>query len=343
MLAALIIILFFSLLIVVHELGHFLLAKKFGLFVEEFGLGLPPRIWGRKKGETIYSVNLLPLGGFVKIAGENREEEAADSQLLPERIFYNLKIWKRCLILIGGVAMNFLLGWLLLSAVFIAGIPPAVFITEVSPNSPAAQAGFQVNDKVVGFSRVSGLINFINSSKGKEIAIKVERAGEEIELKAVPRVNPPAGEGALGIGLVESGQERQGILRSFWNALIVSGQIFGLIFVTIFNLVKMAIFGQAHLEGITGPVGIVRVTSQASHLGWVYLFNLMALISINLAAVNIFPFPALDGGRVLFVLIEKIKGSPLPHRLENYANAIGFALLIFLMILITIKDVGGIL
>lgn len=340
MLTAIIIIIFLSVLIIVHELGHFTLAKKFGLFIEEFGIGFPPRLWKKKKGETTYSINALPLGGYVKIAGENQEESEVVNRLPKERIFYNLKIWKRSLIIVGGVAMNFLLGWILISIVAMIGVPPAVFIADIAPDSPAQFAGVQPNDKVVGFAKVEEFIDYVNQNKGKEIILKVERNGEALDVKITPRENPPAGQGALGVALVESGQEQQGFFQSIWEGLKISGQMFGFIFVGIFNLIKMAVLGQAPLEAVTGPVGIVKITSQVSHLGFVYLLQLLALISINLAAINIFPFPALDGGRLLFLIIEKIKGSPLPRRFEGYANAVGFALLIILMVLITIKDVG---
>lgn len=338
MLTALIIIVFLSVLIIVHELGHFLLAKKFKIFVEEFGLGLPPKVFGKKFGETIYSLNLLPFGGFVKISGENRED--IDPSLAQDRVFYNLKIWKRMLIIAGGVAMNFLLGWLLISIVFWAGVPKAVFIADVAPESPASVSGIKINDEVLGFATTEEFINYINSNKGKEVSFKIERDGKEMEIKSTPRINPPQGQGALGVALVEAGQERQGFFKGIWEGLKTSGQIFGMIFSGIFKLIKMAFLGQKPLEVLTGPIGIVKVTSQASHLGIVFLLQLLALISINLAAINIFPFPALDGGRLIFLIIEKIKGSPLPKRVEEYANAAGMGLLILLMILITIKDIG---
>ncbi len=338
MITAIIIIVFLSVLIIVHELGHFLLAKKFKIFVEEFGFGLPPKVFGKKFGETIYSLNLLPFGGFVKISGENRED--IDQSLPQDRVFYNLKIWKRMLIIAGGVAMNFLLGWVLISIVFWAGVPKAVFIADVAPESPAFQVGIKTNDKVLGYTKTEDFINFINNNKGKEISFNIKREGKEIEIKTVPRMNPPQGEGALGVALVESGQEKQGFFKGIWEALKVSFQAFTMIFTSIFKLIKMAVFGQGALQAVTGPIGIVKITSQASHLGIVFLLQLLALISINLAAINIFPFPALDGGRLIFLIIEKIKGSPLPKRVEEYANAAGMGLLILLMILITIKDIG---
>lgn len=342
LLTALIIIIFLSVLILVHELGHFLMAKKFKIFVEEFGMGLPPKIFGKKYGETTYSINALPIGGFVKIAGENREEEIHTKEMerIPEnRIFYNLKIWKRFLIIAAGVTMNFILGWILISIIFMVGIPKAVVVSQVQPNTPASEAGLQPNDIISGFNSAEEVVNFINQNKGKEISLTIEKDGKEVKFKAIPRLNPPQGEGSLGIALVDAGQDKEGFFRAFYEGLKASWRIFTMIFAGIFNLIKTAILGEASLNDVTGPVGIVKITAQASHMGIIYLMQLLALISINLAALNIFPFPALDGGRLLFLIIEKIKGSPLPKKFEQYANTAGMILLLLLMAIITAKDI----
>lgn len=339
MLSIITVIFFLLILILVHEFGHFLTAKKFRAYVEEFGIGLPPRIWGKKIGETIYSVNALPIGGFVKISGENREE-GIGTKVPESRIFYNLKVWKRFLILAAGVVMNFLFGWLLISLIFFVGSPKGVIITQIQPNTPASQAGLKANDFVLGFNSADELVSFINSHKGKQVELKIQRSGEELSFSMVPRISPPKNEGALGVALSDLGQERLGFFKSIWEGLKASIGIFGMIFAGIFNLLKLAILGRASLEAVAGPVGIVKITAQSSQLGFIYLIQLLALISINLAALNIFPFPALDGGRILFLLIEKIKGKPLPRKFEQYANAVGLALLLILMIVVTIKDVS---
>lgn len=325
-------------MIIVHELGHFWSAKKFNAYVEEFGFGLPPRIFGKKKGETIYSVNLLPIGGFVKIRGENREDEKDD--LPKERYFYNLDIWKRAVVLTAGVAMNFVFGWFLLTIVFLSGTPDALFIAEVAEDSPAFEAGIMTNDRVVDFNTAEEFIAFVNLNKGQEISLNIEREGENLVINVMPRLAPPENQGALGVALVEGGADRQGFFTSIWESLKVSAEIFSMIFVGLFKLIKLAILGQEPLAGVGGPIAIVKLTSQVSSLGFIYLLQFMALISINLAAINIFPFPALDGGRLLFLMIEKIKGSPLPKRFENYANAVGMGLLLLLMVLLTVKDIG---
>jgi len=327
------VIIFLSILVLIHELGHFLVAKKFGLLVEEFGFGLPPQIWKKKIGETIYSINALPFGGFVKIYGEDREEKAEK-----DRSFASLPIKKRSLIIFAGVLMNFLLGWLLISVIFSIGVPQAILITKVELNSPAAEIGLQAGDKILS-AGADNFIKFIDEHRGQEIVIKIERNGEIKEFKTIPRINPPAGEGALGIALMESGLAKKNLLASVWEGLKTSVEIIRAVFAAIFNLITKALVGKATLEQIAGPIGIVKITAQAGSLGFVYLLQLLALISLNLVVINIFPFPALDGGRLLFLLIEKIKGSPLPIKFEKYANAVGMAFLLFLMIVITIKDI----
>ena len=330
------VVIFLSILILVHELGHFLIAKKFGLLVEEFGFGLPPRIFRRKIGETIYSLNALPFGGFVKIFGENNLEKWESR----ERSFIGLKIWQRAAILFAGVFFNFLLGWVAVSIVFSIGVPSAVVITEVVKNSPAAEIGLMAGDKLEGENLTTkSVIDFINEHRGQKIDLKIERSGKIIDFVATPRLNPPEGEGALGIGLVDTGLPRKSILASFWEGLKTSLEMIKIIALAIMNLIGKAFLGKASLEQVTGPIGIVKITAQAGSLGLVYLLHLLALISLNLAVINILPFPALDGGRLFFLMIEKIKGSPINPKIEKVANAFGFALLIFLMVIITIKDI----
>lgn len=331
------VIIFLSILILVHELGHFWAARKFGLWVEEFGFGLPPRIWSKKIGDTIYSVNALPFGGFVKIYGENGDSERSFPNF---RSFAFLPAWKRAVILSAGVAMNFIFGWLLLSAAFSIGVPQAILIAETRSDSPAAQAGILSGDKVVGFQKVDEFVDYIRRNRGKEIILKIERGREIMEFKVEPRLNPAVGEGALGVGLVETGLPRKNVLASLAEGLRISLETTAAIFAAIFNLLVDFLAGRTPLERITGPVGIVEMTTQAGGLGFVYLLQFFALISLNLAVINVFPFPALDGGRLTFLLAEKMKGSPLPRRFENFANTLGMAFLLLLMAAITIKDIS---
>jgi regulator of sigma E protease len=255
------------------------------------------------------------------------------------RNFNSLSIGRRMLIIIAGVLMNFLLGWLVISIVLVIGLPQATVITQIFPNSPAEKIGLQVGDKIVDMTADS-FVKFTNENRGKEITLKIERNGEMKEFFATPRVNPPTGEGALGIGLIEAGAPKQNIFSSIWEGLKTSVQIIQMVFSAIFNLIsQLFTTGKVNLTQVAGPVGIVKITAQAGSLGFSYLLQLLALISFNLVVINIFPFPALDGGRLLFLLIEKIKGSPLPIKFERYANSAGMVILLLLMAAITIRDI----
>ncbi|MBI4993738.1 RIP metalloprotease RseP [Candidatus Wolfebacteria bacterium] len=341
------VIIFLSILIVAHELGHFLAAKRFGLLVEEFGFGLPSKkLWSKKIGETLYSINLLPFGGFVKIFGEDGQNLNELPEDQKRRSFASLKIWQRTIIISAGVIFNFLLGWLVISSIFFIGAPKAILITDVVKNSPAESAGIKTNDKIIGFENSKDVINLINENRGKEIELKIERPGkitkETLNIKITPRTseNTPKGQGALGIGLTDAGFEKKGLITSFWEGLKTSFELSLMIFKAIFGLLVKTFSGQATLDSVSGPVGIIKITAQAGELGFIYLFQLLAMISLNLAALNIFPFPALDGGRLVFLAIEKIKGSPIKPKTEQIINSLGLAFLLLLMIAITIKDIA---
>jgi regulator of sigma E protease len=339
MLTAITIIIFLSILILIHELGHFLLAKRFGLFVSEFGLGLPPRAWGKKVGETIYGINWLPFGGYVKIAGEDGDDES-NKHVPKERIFGNIAAWKRFCILVGGVGMNFLLGWMLLSIVFMIGVKPGVFISQVQKDGPASIAGLKANDLLLDFKKSDEFVGYTKIHAGESIAVRVERGGKEMTLQMTPRKNPPAGQGPLGVVLGESlGHNKQGVLGSLKTGFTESIGVVEGTFKGLAGLIGSAFAGKGSLENVAGPIGIIKISVDASNAGFIYILSLMAIISINLAAFNILPFPALDGGRVLFLLIEKLKGSPLPQKFEQYANGIGLMLLLGLILVVSVKDV----
>lgn len=333
------VIIFLSILILVHEFGHFAAAKRFGLLVEEFGIGLPPRILGKKKGETLYSINALPFGGFVRIFGENREDVSSLSAEHDKRAFYRLPIWKRAIVLFAGVAMNFLFGWLMFSLVFASGVPRAVVITEVAKGSPAEMAGLKAGERIGGFENVSGLVSYINEHKGESIVLQVERQGKTESIELTPRVAPPPGEGALGISLIDIGTEPRGVFLSIKDGFLASLSTVGAIFAALYHLIVGAIAGQQNLlASVMGPIGIADTATQAANFGMIYLLQLIGLVSLNLVVVNILPFPGLDGGRLLFLLIERIKGSPLPAKAEQYVNTAGILLLMLLMVVILISD-----
>ena len=325
-----------SVLILAHELGHFLAAKYFGLWVEEFGFGFPPRLFAKKIGETVYSFNLLPFGGFVKIYGENKEA-TKDGQ--ESRSFAFQPAWKKAIVILAGIFMNFLLGWLIVSVIFMIGAPKAMVITAVIDQSPAALARIQAGDLLTDFKTSDEFVNFIQENKGKEISLGVTRDGRELSIILTPRLAPPEGEGALGVTFTETGVEKQAILTSFWEGLKTSLAIVASIFTALYQLLGSLLTQGRLLEGFVGPVGIFGVANQAAGLGMSYLLQLIGLISLNLFVLNALPFPALDGGRLFFIIIEKIKGSPLSSGFERSANAFGFLFLLLIMIVVTIRDI----
>ena len=224
-----------SILVIIHEAGHFFVAKWFGLLVEEFGFGLPPRLWGKKIGETLYSFNWLPFGGFVKIYGERHEEENSGADI--SRSFSRQPIGRRAVIIGAGVAMNFLLGWILLSLVFMVGIPQALLITEVKAGGLADLAGIKKSDQLTDFKSVPELVEFIDERKGQEIILNIKRGREDLAVKVMPRLIVPEGEGNLGVYLVESGLPKSGILESFWKGLANAASLTAMIFFGIADLI----------------------------------------------------------------------------------------------------------
>lgn len=327
---ALVTLVFIIILVVGHELGHFLAAKLLGIRVDEFGIGFPPKLWSKKVGETEYSFNLLPFGGFVKIHGDD-STNAVDQE--PERSFPRQPYWKKFLVIISGVLINFLIAWIAFSIVFASGTPKGILIESVAPGSPAAEAQIEAGVLIDGFDDVDNFIAYIDENRGQEIVIN----GTAV----TPRVNPPEGEGALGIVLLETGSEGSGILESIGLGLKASWQALGAIFVALGTFLWGVVTGNFEVLGnVSGPVGVFEVVQQATNLGLIYLTQLLGLISLNLAALNIIPFPALDGGRLFFTSLQSLFGEKLfSRKLEFIVNIAGFIFLLGLMIVVTIKDI----
>lgn len=358
MITALIFIIVISILIFVHELGHFVVAKRSGMKVEEFGFGFPPRVFGITKGETTYSINAIPFGGFVKIYGEDGDERDKP------RSFGSKSIPKRLAVVLAGVVMNFLFASLILAVGNFTGVRAElpsdgslngsatdikVQLTSVAADSPAQKADLQLLDEVKGFKTGSQAITvrtpedirtFVEVHRGQTVIITIDRNGEVFDKSVELRANPPEGQGAMGIAMALTGKVSypwyEAIWRGFVDAWYLTKQTvagFVLLFRTLFTEGRL-------LADVSGPVGIAKLTGQAARFGLDYLLRFMAAISVNLAVLNIIPFPALDGGRAFMLIVEAIKGSPVNKKFEMAINGVGFLFLLGLMLLITIKDIS---
>jgi regulator of sigma E protease len=344
MLVAILCLIGISLLIFVHELGHFISARQAGIRVEEFGFGFPPRAFGIKRGDTLYSINWLPFGGFVKIYGENkhRTEEMAKvsgEKIDLERAFFYQSAWKRFVVICAGISINFIAGWLLLSFVYMVGDAPRVVISDLQAGSPAVLVGLKINDKLVDFKDSESFVTYTKANKGNTIDLKINRDGVENSVSVKLRDSVSVGEGALGAAVSDVGFAKLSPYKALLSAFSDSVKMVADIFVSLGGLVA-SIFTDGKLpSNIVGPIGVFGIAGDLAKLGFIYVVQLIATISLNLAALNALPIPALDGGRALFILIEKVKGSPIKPKQELIVNAISFSALILLMLAITGRDI----
>jgi len=353
-----------AVLILVHEFGHFIIAKKRGIRVDEFGIGFPPRIFGKKFGETTYTVNWIPFGGFVRIFGENNEDIETEEDKQVSFIYKGF--WTKFFVLAGGIIFNIILAWILMISIAMIGMPvsatddsfdyplqdEALMITSVHPDSPASESGLMpgyiVNylkdgDVTLEDPTVAETQEFIGARANSsfEIGYITKKEGELMTTEITPSTEIFEDKVAVGVGL-----DRVGTLKLPLNSAIVEGtKITGtLLSATVFgyiDLIKDIFLGRGGevLEVVSGPVGIAGLVGDAFSIGVVPLLMLTAIISISLAVINLIPFPALDGGRILFLIIEKIKGSPISAKTAGIVNATGFFILIALMIIVTVNDV----
>jgi len=344
-----------GILVFVHELGHFIAAKKSGVIVEEFSIFIPPRIWSKKVGETRYSINLIPFGGYVKMLGEMDESKNP-------RSYGNQPKFKRLMISISGVLMNILFAWAILTVGFAFGMPPLVspaktlpgeknvegiLVIYVEEGSVAENSGFSkgdliysatVNGKTLEFASDQELIDFTSSHLGQEVTFDVEISGERKNISATISDNKEA---PLGIAPIDNlkvkipwYQAPYVALRETYMIAKATAEVLGDLFGTLFTKGKI-------VEGVGGPVAIYSFTSLAVDLGWMIVIQFVALLSVGLAMFNILPFPALDGGRMLFIILESIFGKKVvKESVENIIHLVGFGLLIVLFILLTYNDIS---
>lgn len=334
-----------SILIMVHEFGHYFAAIKTGVKVEEFGLGLPPRIIGKKIGKTIFSLNWLPIGGFCKLYGEDGDGKGGEA-------FNHKKPWQKALVVLGGVTMNLVLAIVVFAIVYaIVGIPverEKVKIVQIAKNSPAELAGLKENDwiyKVGGqiIKTPDELTAEVAKYKGKKVELTIVGANDESVQKILDvRENPPAGEGSLGVAI--SNSEIEKIKWYEVNKSVPIG------FKTAINYSRLILVGLGQMmmnvftghvpKDVSGPIGMYQITSQVRQTeGALGLLQFFGIISVNLAVVNVLPFPALDGGRIVFVLYEMITKRKANQRFEGMVNNIGMMFLLGLILLITVGDI----
>jgi len=349
--AILVFIILLSILVFVHELGHFLTAKMLGIYVEEFGLGLPPRVLGKKIGETIYSINLLPIGGFVKLYGEEDQEGLNKNPKMKNRAFCNRPKLQRALVLVSGVFMNFVLAVIVISYIFTQGVfvpTNKVHIENVISGSPAYTAGLKPSDIIltvngIKITRSQELINITKSELGLPIALGVERnegnKKSTLNISITPRKDYPSDQGPMGVSASNLEEKKypwyQAPILGTKEAFVMSYEMFSGIALILWRLVTFT----GVPNDVAGPVGIAQLTSQAVKFGWMAVLQLLGLLSLNLAVVNILPIPALDGGRLLFIIFEKVIGRKVRIGVEQTAHRIGMAFILGLTLIVTINDI----
>jgi regulator of sigma E protease len=327
-----------GLLVFVHELGHFITAKLSKVQVDEFAFGFPPRLLSIQRGETRYSINSIPIGGYVKMAGEEDPSQP--------RSFASKRARTRLLILCSGALMNALLPIFLFSLAFT--IPQKidvgdVTVDEVAEGSPAAQAGLQQGDIIRSFdghkiSNQGDLIYQIQLHLGSEATMVVEREGVSRTVSLVPRWNPPSGQGPTGITTELNNISHSSQSYAPWRAVPKAAGTYGDTMVLLKNEVESWFKGR-HPE-VSGPVGIADLTGQVAKGGPSPIFSFTAILSINLAIINLLPIPGLDGGRIFFILLEKVRGGKrISPQKEGLAHLIGFAILILFIVMVSYFDV----
>ncbi len=356
LIAVLVFLLVFSVVVLAHELGHYYFAIKAGARVEEFGFGLPPRIWGRRRGDTIYSLNLIPFGGFIRLYGED------DSFIKDKKSFISKKPLQKLSIVAGGVLMNFVLGFVVMMIGFWLGMPPLAspaerYVSEASrsetralvvatvKDSVAAKAGLLAGDYILAsgdqkFNDPAVFKDFIQHRAGKSTPVLVKRQRQELTLEMTP-VKGKSGLAEVGVLLDRSVDKVHYI---WWQvpgiALQETLKVIWLVVVSIASLIYK-IFATASLPAeISGPVGIAKITIDMVKLGLLRVLQFIIFLSINLGVINVVPFPGLDGGRLVFVAIEWLRrGKRVSGQIESAINTVGFVLLVALITVITYKDI----
>ncbi len=330
MLTAISFIVVFALLVFFHELGHFSVAKWNGILVHEFSIGMGPQIFSKKKGDTLYSLRAFPVGGYVKMEGENdlSENPRAFSQKSP---------LARLGVIFAGPFMNFVLSTVLFVVLFMMIGMATTTIDAIQPDSPAMSAGIIAGDTVMSINDETiktwdQLVNTINSSTGT-LTIDLERGGERFNVNVTPEIDTESGRRLIGISPT--------IEKNITGALGAAVEQVYFLTKGIFDFLSDKITGAGKVQGeLVGPVGMVKIVGEAAKLGPLNLMMLAAYFSINLGIINLLPLPALDGGRIIFILVELVRGKPVDQEKEGFVHMIGFVVLMAFMVYMIFKDIG---
>lgn len=320
-------ILMFAVLIFIHELGHFSVAKACNVKVNRFALGMGPAIIKKQKGETEYSLRAFPIGGFCEMEGEDEESE-------DPRAFNNKNNWQKAAILVAGPFMNFLLAFLLMIIVLFTLGSVTTTIDSLSPGYPAEKAGIKSGDTILAIDGTpienwEDVTAAINASENPTKEVLVERSGEEITITCE--------------AVEEDGRQMLGILptreKNFIGSIKEAPRATWALTKEMYSILKQLVTGQASAKELSGPVGIVYMVNQTTKEGFLNFLYFMALLSLNLGVINLLPFPALDGGRLVFLVLRKITGNRITDRMEGMVNLVGMMALFGLMLYVTWNDI----
>ena len=330
-------------IVLVHEFGHFIFSKLFGVYVYEFSIGMGPKLFHYKKkdGETEYCIRAIPIGGFVSLAGEDADD---NSKIADDRKLYNKPVWQRFIIMIAGAMNNFIFAFILLfvMALIYGSVSTKPIIANVSSEYPAYEAGIKEGDRIVSIDnhKVSSWNEvqlYIQTSDGMELDFVLkDRDGNERKVSVTPDVvTSEDGSESYVVGIGLDNTKKTGFGASLSYACETTVSLYKLMITTL----KQLFIGGVSVNDLSGPVGIYSVVDSQSKEGLQSIIYLTAYLSMNVGVINLIPFPAFDGGRVLFLLIEKIRRKPIKAKTEATVNSIGFALLMLLMIYVTFNDI----
>lgn len=349
-------------LVLVHEWGHYITAKLTKMRVDEFAIGFPPRLFGIKRGETDFNFNLLPIGGYVKIYGENAED--AGQERNPSdigRAFHERPKWAQAVVLLAGITMNILFAWLLFVLVLIIGVPTAVEESQATANSQLVVAGTlpgapaegvlpvgsvivkaEAGDDILTTPTPSSFSGFVSEHAPEAIIVTYEHDDQIVDVSLTPKAGLVADDTSkyvVGASLSLIEVKKESFFAAISDGFMMT--VDGLVSITVGlgTLLKQSVVGEADFSTIAGPVGIVGMVGDAASFGLTPLLMFTAIISLNLAVVNLLPFPALDGGRLVFVAVEAVTKRRVPPHVTGWVNLLGFVLLMVLMAAVTFNDI----